>query len=71
MGKNLETAQGKETLKRIVREGHAVGIHTYSHVYSRIYASVEAFLDDFYKTYSKIYDITNVKPEIFRFPGGA
>ena len=71
MGKNLETAQGKETLKRIVREGHAVGIHTYSHVYSRIYASVEAFLDDFYKTYSKIYDITNVKPEIFRFPGGS
>ena len=43
VGKNLETEQGKKILKRIVREGHAVGIHTYSHVYNRIYRSVEDF----------------------------
>lgn len=71
VGKNLETEQGKKILKRIVREGHAVGIHTYSHVYNRIYRSVEDFLDDFYKTFDQIYTITDIKPEILRFPGGS
>lgn len=71
IGKNLETEQGKKILKRIVREGHAVGVHTYYHVYNQIYRSVEDYLDDFYKVYSQIYDITDKKPEIFRFPGGS
>lgn len=61
----------KELLKRIVDEGHTLGVHTYSHVYDNIYESVESYLDDFNLTYKLIYDVTGVKPDIFRFPGGS
>lgn len=58
-------------MKRIVDEGHTIGIHSYTHEYHQIYASVSAYLDDFNKMYQKIYEITGVKPNIFRFPGGS
>ncbi len=61
----------EDTLKRIAREGHTIGIHTYSHVYSGIYASVDDYLRDFAMTYDKIYKVTGQKPQIFRFPGGS
>ncbi len=66
-----EGVREKDLMKRIVEEGHTIGIHTYSHVYSSIYQSVESFLDDFHQTYDLIYEVTGVKPEIFRFPGGS
>ncbi len=66
-----EGAKNPETLKRITDEGHSVGIHTYSHVYSSIYESVESYLADFNQTYQIIYETTDVKPTIFRFPGGS
>ncbi|GAB1475222.1 hypothetical protein MASR2M70_00540 [Bacillota bacterium] len=71
IGKNLDDESGKRILKRIVEEGHGIGIHSYSHVYKSIYASVGNYLDDFYATYNRIYDITGVRAEIFRFPGGS
>ena len=58
-------------MKRIVDEGHTIGVHSYTHDYHQIYASVDAFLDDFYQMYQKIYEVTGVKPSIFRFPGGS
>lgn len=71
IGKYLESEKGKNLLKRIAEEGHAIGIHSYSHEYREIYGSVENFLDDFYLTYNLISDITGKAPEIFRFPGGS
>lgn len=71
VGKNLDTQSGRNTLVRIVDEGHQVGIHSYSHIYTKIYGSPENFLDDFYKVYDQIYKITGKKVEIFRFPGGS
>lgn len=65
------TDEGKECLKTMAMEGHAIGVHTYSHNYKNIYASVEAFLDDFYLDYQLIYDTTGIKPSIFRFPWGS
>lgn len=61
----------EDLLVRMVEEGHTVAVHTTTHVYNDIYDSVEAFLDDFAETYYKIYEITGVAPEIFRFPGGS
>lgn len=58
-------------LRRIVEEGHAIGVHTHSHKYKEIYRSVENFLDDFYIAYQKIYEATSVNPTAFRFPGGS
>lgn len=60
-----------DILKRIVEEGHAIGIHTHSHKYTEIYLSVEAYLADFQAAYDTIYRATAVKPGIFRFPGGS
>ena len=65
------TKEGEENLKRMAREGHTIGIHTYSHQYKEIYASVESFLDDFNKVYEQITELTGVKPAIFRFPWGS
>ncbi|WP_027399732.1 polysaccharide deacetylase family protein [Anaerovorax odorimutans] len=66
-----EGYEEKQLMRKIVDEGHTIGIHTYSHKYKEIYASVEAYLEDFNKIYNLIYETTNVKPEIFRFPGGS
>jgi peptidoglycan/xylan/chitin deacetylase (PgdA/CDA1 family) len=66
-----EGAKEKELMKRIVKEGHTIGVHTYTHVYGSIYQSVESFLEDFNKTYQLIYETTGVKTDVFRFPGGS
>lgn len=63
--------QGKALMKRIVDEGHTIGIHTYSHAFRQIYSSISAYLDDFNKIYNLIVSATGVKPTIFRFPGGS
>ena len=60
-----------ELYKRIVNEGHTIAVHTASHQYTEIYSSVEAYLTDFEKMASHIEEVTGVKPEIFRFPGGS
>lgn len=71
VGRNSDTEKKRQLLKRIVDEGHTIGIHSYSHDYKQIYASVEAFLEDFNKIYHWVYKTTGIKPEIFRFPGGS
>jgi len=61
----------KALYKRIVDEGHTIGVHSASHDYNKIYDSVDAFLEDFQECSDYIEKITGVKPEIFRFPGGS
>ena len=61
----------KELYRRIIEEGHTIGIHSASHNYEKIYESVEAYLEDFNKLSKHIEELTGVKPEIFRFPGGS
>ena len=71
VGSRLHSREGKDILRRIVREGHSLGIHSDTHRYRKIYASVEAWLDDFAAVHQKISDITGRKTDIFRFPGGS
>lgn len=61
----------RDLYKRIVDEGHTIGVHTASHNYNKIYASVDAYLSDFERISEQIEKTTGVKPEIFRFPGGS
>lgn len=68
-GKTTEFA--KSMMRRIVTEGHTIAVHTYTHDFKQIYSSVQAYLDDFNRIYTLIYDVTGVKPDIFRFPGGS
>lgn len=63
--------QGEAALKRMVEQGCAIGIHTYSHKKDVIYSSIEGFLEDFYKVYTQVYELTGEKVNIFRFPWGS
>ena len=58
-------------IKRIVAEGHTIGIHGYSHEYSKIYKSKETFMNNIYTLQDKIYKSTGVKSMYIRFPGGS
>lgn len=61
----------KNLYNRIVKEGHAIGNHTYSHEYDAIYSGEENFLTDFRELENCIYNITGIKMDIMRFPGGS
>lgn len=69
VGKEDEVSQ--EALQRIVAEGHTLGLHSYSHKYDEIYESVEAFSEDFIRLQDYIYDVTGVRSNFYRFPGGS
>ena len=57
--------------KRIVEEGHTLALHSYTHVYADVYASVDAFMEDTHKLIDYLYELTGVKCDIYRFPGGS
>ncbi|MCL1809636.1 MAG: polysaccharide deacetylase [Clostridiales bacterium] len=56
---------------RIVNEGHAVGLHSYSHDYREIYASADAFMEDLRRADDAIYRIAGIRSRVIRFPGGS
>ncbi len=60
-----------EAYKRIVADGHTLGMHSYSHRYSQIYASREAFIEDMNKLQEYLYEVTGVWSRYYRFPGGS
>lgn len=61
----------KSMYKRIVKEGHTLGMHSYSHIYKEIYGSLEGFKKDFQKISKLLYEVTGVRPVFYRFPGGS
>ena len=61
----------QEVYKRIVKDGHTLGMHSFSNKYSTIYASTEAFEQDFDKISSYLKDVTGVNSLYYRFPGGS
>lgn len=66
-----EDAASQEAIRRIVEEGHTLGMHSYSHRYSEIYRSVEDFSEDFHQIQDYLYDLTGVRCVYYRFPGGS
>lgn len=60
-----------ERMRRIVAEGHTIGMHSYSHDYAVVYSSVEGFLEEFYKNFTQIREATGTSPTVFRCPGGS
>ena len=66
------TMNGSDSLiKRIVDEGHSIGIHTASHRYDLIYASIDNYFNDLNQVENRIYNITGVHSKLVRFPGGS
>lgn len=58
-------------LKRMIAEGHTIGIHGYSHDYKTIYASADAFLDNINTLKEKLKKDTGYEAFCMRFPGGS
>lgn len=57
--------------KRIVEEGHTLGMHSYSNKYSVIYQSKEGFEEDFQRIQTLLKETTGVESMYYRFPGGS
>ena len=61
---------GKQ-LKRIVNDGHTLGLHSYSHVYSKLYADYDSYVKDVSNVHDMVQKITGVDTRYYRFPGGS
>lgn len=57
--------------RRIVEEGHTLGMHSYSNKYSVIYQSQEAFAEDYHRLQDYLEEVTGVRSRLYRFPGGS
>lgn len=60
-----------EDYRRIVEEGHTLGMHSYSHKYKELYESEESFVEDLEKLRDFLYETTGVWTNYYRFPGGS
>lgn len=69
VGKTDEVSRA--AYKRIVEEGHTLGMHSYSHVYDSVYSSREAFEEDMLRLQSYLYQETGISSCYYRFPGGS
>ncbi|WP_305138328.1 polysaccharide deacetylase family protein [Dubosiella newyorkensis] len=58
-------------MKRAAKEGHTIGLHTYTHNYSQLYSSEEAYFDDLQQISDMVEDVTGKKSKVIRFPGGS
>ncbi|MCC2683634.1 MAG: pdaA 1 [Paenibacillaceae bacterium] len=63
--------EGIRLYKRIHKEGHTLGNHTFSHKYNKVYASVPAFTRDVRKLDELLQRTVGESPRILRFPGGS
>lgn len=69
VGKEGETA--KKRYKKIVEEGHSLGIHSYSHDYDYIYRSLDNYKKDILKLKDYLQEVTGEEVWLYRFPGGS
>ena len=60
-----------EMARRIVAEGHTIGIHCDNHDYETLYESVDSYVEDFEKARQTVCEVTGVETNLFRFPGGS
>ncbi len=65
------TPEREALLKRMLEEGHVIGIHTYDHNYKNIYKSKKSCLEDILKTSQRITEATGITPKYYRFPYGS
>lgn len=61
----------QEQYRRIVEDGHTLGMHSYSHKYGEIYASLDAYRQDLARLHDFLYELTGEDCKIVRFPGGS
>lgn len=58
-------------IRRMIDEGHTIGIHGYSHDYKVIYESDDAFISNINTLRDKLKSDTGYTATVMRFPGGS
>lgn len=58
-------------MRRILTEGHELGLHSCTHDYKKIYQSLDSYLEDLNAINNYIIEATGYHPNIVRFPGGS
>ena len=61
----------KPIIERIVKEGHAIGLHSNVHDFDKLYCSVEECVNDFKNEHQILEKEYGIDTKIFRFPGGS
>lgn len=69
VGKEIKGKE--EMLKRIHRNRHGIGLHTFTHNFKKIYRSQESFIQEMTETASLVNEILGITPTAIRFPGGS
>lgn len=67
LGQNVKTH--RQLVQQIVKEGHAIGNHTYDHVYDKLYGSFGEFWRQVQATEAEL-DKVGVRTHLIRAPGG-
>ena len=57
--------------RKMVKDGHSLGLHSYSHNYSKIYRSTDSFFQDIHHLEKFLEKEVGESPKILRFPGGS
>lgn len=57
-------------VKRIAKEGHAIGNHSYNHVYKELYSDFQTFWDQIQRSEDVFADLADTRPQLVRAPGG-
>ena len=60
-----------EIVERELKEGHEIGVHTYTHESCEIYASCQAYYEDVNKVRDVLEKRFDYKPQLWRFPWGS
>ncbi|WP_186786172.1 polysaccharide deacetylase family protein [Paenibacillus agilis] len=68
LGKQVK--QHPELLKRIDKEGHAIGNHSYNHAYKKLYSDFRHFWQQIRDTGQVIKEVVGYEPRLVRAPGG-
>lgn len=66
-----DDADSPALLRRILAEGHEIGLHSYTHDFKKIYSSLDCYLDDLNAINDYIIEATGYRASIVRFPGGS
>ncbi|WP_020617119.1 polysaccharide deacetylase [Paenibacillus daejeonensis] len=65
-----QAEQRGDVVRRLVREGHALGNHTYNHTYDELYGSFEGFWRQIERTSQILTSLVGREPVLLRAPGG-
>ena len=65
------TKEREEIVKREIKEGHSVGVHTYCHKKDEMYCNKEYFWNDFVKCKTRIEEVIGKPVSLHRFPWGS